>query len=81
MQHCQLLLALTRNLRCDLHEKGLKHGAAKTNKPPLQYDVFIDICMLSTCRFSPLLRLTPELPVLFLEAFTADYAVMFPSGH
>lgn len=62
-------------------KKGLEAGAAKNNEPALQQNVFIDTCKLSTCRFSALLLLTPELSVLFLEAFTADYAVMFPSGH
>lgn len=76
MQLCHFLFASSKQ------KNSLERGAAKkNNKATSQYDVFMDIWMMSTCRFSALLLLTPELPVLFLDVFAADYAVMFPSGH
>lgn len=78
MQLLQLLLCVeTRSVT--FMKNSLEHEAAKYSKP-IQYDVLMDSCMLSTCRFSVLLRLTRELPVLFLDILAADYAVVFPSG-
>lgn len=85
MQLHQLSPAVFGNLCCDLHEKTLEHESAKCSKPKLQHDfhffflfffkIYVYLSILNSPASDPW-----SCPCLFLDALTADYAVVLPSG-